>query len=52
MFGKDALHEVIRCNSDLPAEGIVEAVVAEVSRFQDGVEPADDITLVVVKMNP
>jgi len=51
MFGKDALYEVIRRNSDLPAVDTVAAVVAEVRKFQEGVEPEDDITLVIAKMN-
>lgn len=51
MFGKDALYEVIRRNSVLAAVDIVEAVVAAVRQFQDGMEPEDDITMVVVKMN-
>jgi len=51
MFGKAALYEVIRRNSNLPAVDTVAAVVAEVRKFQDGVEPEDDITLVVAKMN-
>ena len=50
MFGKDALYEVIRRNSNLPAVDIVAAVVAEVRKFQDGVEREDDITLVIAKM--
>ena len=51
MFGKDALFEVIRRNSDLPAADLVEAVVAAVKQFQAGVKPEDDITLVAVKLN-
>jgi len=51
MFGKDALFEVIRRNSDLSAAGMVEAVVGAVKKFHAGVKPEDDITLVVVKLN-
>ena len=51
MFGKDALYEVIRRHSDLAAVDIVKAVVAADRKFQDGIEPEDDITLVVVKLN-
>jgi len=51
MFGKDALFEVIRRNSDLSAAQIVEAVVAAVKQFQAGIKPEDDITLVVAKLN-
>ena len=49
MFGKDALFQVIRRNSDLPAADLVEAVIAAVKQFQAGVKPEDDITLVAVK---
>jgi serine phosphatase RsbU (regulator of sigma subunit) len=51
MFGKHALFEVIRRNSDLSAADIVAAVVAAVNLFQAGVQPEDDITLVVAKLN-
>lgn len=51
MFGKDALFEVIRRNSDLPAAEIIGAVIAAVKQFQAGVKPEDDITLVVAKLN-
>jgi sigma-B regulation protein RsbU (phosphoserine phosphatase) len=51
MFGKDALLEVIRRNSNMSAADIVEAVVAAVKHFQAGVKPEDDITLVVAKLN-
>ncbi|MCP4629772.1 MAG: SpoIIE family protein phosphatase [bacterium] len=50
MFGKDALHQVFRQNSDLAAVDIIAAVLAAVKKFQDGVEQEDDITLVVVKI--
>jgi sigma-B regulation protein RsbU (phosphoserine phosphatase) len=51
MFGKNALFEVIRQNSDFSAADIVAAVVAAVNQFQAGVKPEDDITLVVAKLN-
>lgn len=51
MFGKDALHEVIRRNSDLSAADLVAAVLAAVKQFQAGAIPEDDITLVAVKFN-
>ena len=51
MFGKEAMYEVVRQNSDLSANDIVAAVVKAVRRFQNDIEPEDDITMVVAKMN-
>ena len=51
MFGKDALYDIIRRNADLPASDIVEAVITALNEFQSGLEPEDDVTLVVVKIN-
>ena len=51
MFGKQALLEVIRRNSDLAAAEIIGAVIAAVKQFQAGVKPEDDITLVAAKLN-
>ena len=51
MFGKQALLEVIRRNSDLAAAEIIRAVIAAVKQFQAGVKPEDDITLVAAKLN-
>jgi sigma-B regulation protein RsbU (phosphoserine phosphatase) len=51
MFGKQALYRIIRQNSQGRAADIQEAILAELKRFQQEVEPADDITLVVIKIN-
>jgi len=51
MFGKQAMYEVVRQNSDLSANDIVAAVVKAVRKFQNNIEPEDDITMVVAKMN-
>jgi len=51
MFGKQALYRIIRRNSHAGAAKIQDAILAELKQFQDGVEPADDITLVVIKIN-
>jgi sigma-B regulation protein RsbU (phosphoserine phosphatase) len=51
MFGKDALYEVIRQNSNSTADNILAAVVSAVKNFQDGMPAEDDITMVVAKMN-
>jgi len=51
MFGKKALYEIIRQNSELSAVDIVAAVVRAVRKFQKDIEPEDGITMVVAKMN-
>ncbi len=50
MFGKNRLEEVIRANAHLDAQAILDAVYAKVDEFTEGTPPADDITLVVIKL--
>lgn len=50
MFGKEALLDLIRKNAASSAEVIMGAVIDSLKRFQQSVEPEDDVTLVVVKM--
>ncbi|NOQ20351.1 MAG: SpoIIE family protein phosphatase, partial [Desulfobacterales bacterium] len=50
MFGKQAIYSIIRQNSRAEAAKIQDAILAELNRFQKGVEPADDITLVIIKI--
>ena len=50
MFGKQALHRIVRRNSRAGAAEIQDAILAELRQFQKEVEPADDITLVVIKI--
>ena len=50
MFGKDAFHEIIRRNATETASRIIEIVYAKLEQFQNGVEPEDDVTLVVIKI--
>jgi len=49
MFGEEALEEVIRSNSHLPAVGLKEAILAAVAQHTHGVAQSDDITLVVIR---
>jgi sigma-B regulation protein RsbU (phosphoserine phosphatase) len=51
MFGKDAFHEIIRQNASETASHILETVYDELAQFQKGVEPEDDVTLVVIKID-
>jgi sigma-B regulation protein RsbU (phosphoserine phosphatase) len=50
MFGKEALLELIRQNASDSAEELLRVVIDAIKNFQQGVDPEDDITLVVVKV--
>ncbi len=52
MYGKDRLRELIRRTAHLPAAQIVDAIVSELKTFRGSRRPADDVTLVVMKMQP
>ena len=52
MFGKEAFQEVIRRNWKLSAEEIVRSVIDAVNRFNRSKRYEDDVTLVVVKVDP
>jgi len=49
MLGKGIVNEMIRKNASRSAADILEAVITNVRRFQEGLESEDDLTLVVVK---
>jgi serine phosphatase RsbU (regulator of sigma subunit) len=49
MFGKDPIHKIIRQMSGTSAGDIVAAIIAELEKFRQQGQPADDITLVVIK---
>ena len=51
MFGKQAIYDIIRKHSGESTAEIQEAVLSELNRFQQGVDAADDITLVIIKIN-
>ena len=51
MFGKDRIYEIIRQKSDMSAREILDSIVLELERFRQHREPADDITLVVIKIS-
>jgi sigma-B regulation protein RsbU (phosphoserine phosphatase) len=50
MFGREAMYDAIRKNSAASAGKIKDAILADLDHFRQGVEPADDITLVVIKI--
>jgi len=52
MFGRQAIYSIIRQNSHCEAAKIQDAILKALHLFQQGVAPADDITLVIVKIMP
>src|SRR6185437_15104206 len=50
MFGDDRLKTVVKKNQQKPASKIADAILAEVTKFQQGKERFDDETLVVLKV--
>ncbi len=51
MFGKARFKEIIRQNAAAGAEDILNAVYNEINLFLEGQKTADDITLVIMKIN-
>jgi serine phosphatase RsbU (regulator of sigma subunit) len=50
MFGKQRIYDIIRKNSSLSADQIINILLASLKNFQQGAQIEDDITLVVIKM--
>ena len=50
MFGKDRIYEIIRKKADTSAREILDTIVLTLESFRQNLEPADDITLVVIKV--
>ncbi len=50
MFGRQAIYNIIRQNSHLSATKIQDAILNALHHFQQGLAPADDITLVIIKI--
>ncbi|ACS78323.1 SpoIIE family protein phosphatase [Maridesulfovibrio salexigens] len=51
MFGRERLDRIIFENAKRSAAEIQQEIIAEVYKFQDGMEQEDDITLVIIKVN-
>jgi sigma-B regulation protein RsbU (phosphoserine phosphatase) len=49
MFGKEPIYNIIRNNSSLSANEILEAMLESLTSFQKGAKIEDDITLVIIK---
>jgi serine phosphatase RsbU (regulator of sigma subunit) len=50
LFGKAPIKEIIRQNAAASADEILNAILTALTRFRQGLEPEDDVTLVVVKI--
>jgi len=49
-FGKEPIYDIIRNNSSLSANEIINAMIESLKSFQKGAKIEDDITLVVIKI--
>ena len=49
VFGEDRLHAVIAASLDASADETIGAICDALAAFTGGVEPADDVTVVVVR---
>ena len=52
IFGKERLQAVIRKNAGANSEKIVNQVFDELARFTKGMPHHDDVTLVIIKVDP
>jgi sigma-B regulation protein RsbU (phosphoserine phosphatase) len=50
MFGKEPIYDIIRNNSALSANEILNAMTESLKSFQKGAKIEDDITLVIIKI--
>ena len=51
LFGEERLYDVIRKNNTLTAKGMIEIIRSEVEKYCKGAQQADDITLMVLKVD-
>jgi sigma-B regulation protein RsbU (phosphoserine phosphatase) len=49
-YGEERFYECVKRLGDLPADKIVEEIVADIQKFTGGIEQSDDITMVVMKV--
>jgi phosphoserine phosphatase RsbU/P len=50
MFGREPIYEIVRNHRDARAKEILDLILDRLYRFQEGKDLADDVTLVVVKV--
>ena len=51
MFGKEPIYDIIRDNSSLSANEILNAMIESLKSFQKGAKIEDDITMVIIKIS-
>jgi serine phosphatase RsbU (regulator of sigma subunit) len=49
-FGKEPLKDIIRQKAEASADEMINEILAALRRFRQGLEPEDDVTLVVIKI--
>ena len=49
-FGKEPIKDIMRQKADASAEEIMNEILTALTRFRQGEEPEDDVTLVVIKI--
>lgn len=49
MYGRDRIMKVVTANADAPASTVVNALVADLREFKNGLPLEDDVTLVVIR---
>ena len=49
MYGRERIKKVMAANADAPASTLVNALMADLREFKDGLPLEDDVTLVVIK---
>jgi sigma-B regulation protein RsbU (phosphoserine phosphatase) len=50
-FGKEPVKDIIRQKAEASAEEIMNEILSALERFRRGLEPEDDVTLVVIKIS-
>ena len=52
MYGKKRFRDLIRTHAGEPAQDILQAVITNLDEFRHPLEKEDDVTLVVIKVEP
>ena len=52
MYGKERLKEIIRTNYSAIAKEIITIITDDLKKFRGSKQPEDDVTMVVIKVNP
>ena len=50
IFGRDAIHDLIRENAQADAQSILDSIITRLKNFLRDKDPEDDITLVIIKI--